>query len=270
MKKYFYLLPLILIGCKNTALPPSTDKADLHLAGPVQTVTITEYDAIIENGEFVPLDTTTTRTITFSQEGRIEKVVHENGTELYYYEPGRRTIKRYDVDGESDHNEIADYDAKGDMISWGMYTDEDSIMSREEYRYVNHRCVEKHVFNGKDKEEILVCRDYSYDEAGHLLGYSAFEPDGTIAYKWKCSYNAQGNPACEQWIDENDSVMSTDIYTYNDHGLIASDQADLYYNTFSYEYDEQGNYIRKITTPSENDERLVYTIETRDIKYFGN
>lgn len=267
MKKYFYLLPLILIGCKNTALPPSTDKADLHLTGPVQTVTITEYDAIIENGEFVPLDTTTTRTITFSQEGRIEKVVHENGEEHYFYTPGCRTIKRYDIDGEPDHDEIARYDAKGDMVSWGLYGADGAVMSREEYSYVYHRCIEKHVFDGGDEESLIV-RDYRYDDAGRVLAYSAFEPKGTLAYKWNCAYDAQGKPVCEHWIDENNRVMSTDIYTYNDHGLIASIQADLYSLSFSYEYDEQGNYIRKVATPSDNMERLVYTIETREITYY--
>lgn len=267
MKKYFYLLPLIFIGCKNTALPPSTDKTDLHLAGPVQTVTITEYDAIMENGGFVPLDTLTTRTITFSQEGRIEKVVHENGTELYYYEPGCRTIKHFDMDGDPDFDEIDRYDAHGDRVSWGMYGADGTVMSREEYTYADHRSIETHVLTG-DVEENLVRRDYRYDDAGHVLAYTAYSPQGTIVYKWNCTYDDHGNPACEHWIDENDSVMSTNHYTYNDHGLIASDQADLYYNTFSYDYDEQGNYIRKITTPSENDERLVYTIETREITYY--
>ena len=267
MKKYLYLLPLLLAGCTNKALPPATDKEDLHLAGPVQTVVITEYDAILENGEFVPLDTLTTRTITFSQDGRIEKMVHENGEEHYFYTPGCRTIKRYDIDGEPDHDEIARYDAKGDMVSWGLYGADGAVMSREEYSYVYHRCIEKHVFDGGDEESLIV-RDYRYDAAGRVLAYSAFEPKGTLAYKWNCAYNEQGKPVCEHWIDENDRVMSTDIYTYNDHGLIASIQADLYYNTFLYEYDEQGNYIRKITTPSENDERLVYTIETREITYY--
>lgn len=267
MKKYLYLLPLFLAGCTNKALPPATEKEDLHLAGPVQTVVITEYDAILENGEFVPLDTLTTRTITFSQDGRIEKIVHENGEEHYFYTPGCRTIKRYDIDGEPDHDEIARYDAKGDMVSWGLYGADGAVMSREEYRYVSHRCIEKHVFDGGDEESLIV-RDYRYDKAGRVLAYSAFEPKGILAYKWNCAYDAQGKPVCEHWIDENDRVMSTDIYTYNDHGLIDSIQADLYSLSFSYEYDEQGNYIRKITTPSENDERLVYTIETREITYY--
>lgn len=269
MKKYLsYILPLIFSACTQLPMPPVSDLEELRFNGPVHTVAVIEYDAILENGEFVPLDTLTTRTITFSQDGRIEKMVHENGTELYYYEPGRRTIKRYDVDGESDHNEIADYDAKGDMIAWGMYTDEDSIMSREEYRYDNHRCVEKHVFNGKDKEEILVCRDYSYDEAGHLLAYNAYNPDGSLNYGWQCTCDTAGRLLTEQWLDTDGSVMSTSLYTYNPDGLKATEQSDLTRVEYTYELDSYGNYTTRVATFYSPGMNPNYIITHREIQYY--
>lgn len=264
----FFFLPLLLAACTKSSLPPSMDKADLHLSGQVHSVMITEYDAIRENGYFVPLDTLTRRTVIFSKDGRIEKMVHENGEEHYFYTPRCRTIKRYDTDGEPDHDEIARYDAKDDMVSWGLYGADGAVMSREEYRYVSHRCIEKHVFDGGDEESLIV-RDYRYDAAGRVLAYSAFEPKGTLAYKWQCSYDAEGRPVCEKWIDQNDSVLSTDRYAYNDRGLLDFHQVGEYSDTYSYRYDEQGNYIEKIATPSDNQERLVYTIETREITYFA-
>ena len=264
----FFFLPLLLAACTKSPLPPSMDKADLHLSGQVQTVTITEYDAIRENGNFVPLDTLTFRTITFSPEGRIETIKHESGEEHYFYAPGSRTIKRYDIDGEPDHDEIAHYDAQGNMVSWGLYFPDGEVMTLTEFSYANNRCVEKRVFSG-NREENLINRDYRYDDAGHVLAYTSCSPQGKVYYKWQCSYDAEGRPVCEQWIDENDSVMSTDRYTYNDRVLLDFHQVGEYSDTYSYRYDEQGNYIEKIATPSDNQERLVYTIETREITYFG-
>lgn len=258
---------LSLSGCSAPPLPPSADKDGLLLSGSVRTLAVTEFNAIRENGQMIPLDTLTVRTIFFSPDGRIEKVIHENGEEHYFYSSGCRTIKRYNLDGEPDHDEIARYDTQDNMISWGMYGADGTVMSREVYTYCGGRCVEKRIQDG-DASSVIVCRDYRYDEAGKQLFYRAYEPDGSIAYAWRCTYDSTGRKEEEQWLDEHDSVISVTRFTYNDHGLIASEQADLYTNTFTYLYDEYGNYTEKCAIPSGNDERLVYTIEERTIVYY--
>ena len=243
---------LSLCGCSAPPLPPSADKDGLLLSGLVRTLSVTEYNAIRENGQMIPLDTLTVRTIFFSPDGRIEKVIHENGEERYFYSPGCQTIKRYDLEGAPDHDEITRYDAQGNLISWGMYGADGTVMSREIYTYCGGRCVEKRIQDG-DASSVIVCRDYRYDEAGKQLFYRAYEQDGSIAYAWRCTYDSTGRKEEEQWLDEHDSVISVTRFTYNDHGLIAS---------------EHGNYTEKCAIPSGNDERLVYTIEERTIVYY--
>ena len=157
---------LSLSGCSAPPLPPSADNDELLLSGSVRTLAVTEFNAIRENGQMIPLDTLTVRTVFLSPDGRIEKVIHENGEEHYFYSSGCRTIKRYNLDGEPDHDEIARYDTQGNMISWGMYGADGTVMSREVYTYCGGRCVEKRIQDG-DVSPVIVCRDYRYDEAGN-------------------------------------------------------------------------------------------------------
>lgn len=71
-------------------------------------------------------------------------------------------------------------------------------------------------------------------------------------------------PPCD---DRNVSGCST--YLYNDQGFVEVEETDnKYTNTYTYQYDAQGNWIVKRTTYSGGYERPSYAIEERTIVYY--
>lgn len=267
MKKYLsYILPLIFSACTQLPMPPVSDLEELQFNGPVHTVAVIEQEAVDDNGRIVTLDTLTNRIITFTPEGLVDSVVHESGVERYHYAPGKRTIERLDIDGEPDHNEIATFDAHGNLIEWEMVAPEGRLMSREEYRYQDRRCVEKQILS--EDGASFICRDYRYDEAGHLLAYNAYNHDGSLNYGWQCTCDTAGRLLTEQWLDTDGSVMSTSLYTYCADGLKESEQTDLTRVEYTYELDSYGNYTTRVATFYSPGMNPNYIITHREIQYY--
>lgn len=260
------LAVLVGTGC-TTQVPPCNDRKDFELKGNVRSVAITGYEAIDMDGQIVKDKLWYFCTVTFDRDGRIQEIEQE-GKDVYSYRSRSRTIKHFDLDGELGFREVITYTAQGDIISWTHYDANDTILSQESYTYDSlGRCMEKEVYSPLNLN--LICRDYTYDQAGHCTSYMAYNLDGTPSYGWQCSYDSLGRVSCEEWLNTDGSVSGCSTYLYNDQGFVEVEGTDnKYTNTYTYQYDAQGNWIVKRTTYSGGYERPSYAIEERTIVYY--
>lgn len=264
----YVLLAAVLVwtSCSKPA-PSCNDRKDFELKGNVRSVAITGYEAIEMDGQIVKDALWYARTITFNRNGRIQEIEQE-GKEKYSYSSRSRTVQRYDSDGELDSKEVTLYTAQGDILSWTQYDASDTILTQETYTYDSLGwCIEKQVYCPFGLN--LICRDYTYDEAGHCTSYMAYNLDGTPSYGWQCSYDSLGRVTCEQWLNTDGTVSGCSTYLYNDQGFVEVEGTDnKYTNTYTYQYDEQGNWILKYTMYSGGYNRPSYAIEERTIAYY--
>jgi hypothetical protein len=244
------------------------DREELGLKGNVRILAVSEYDAVELDGQIVKDTPAYSRTIYFAPDGRTDSVIHQDGKEIYRYAGRRRTIERYNIDGEPDTHEVTTYTAHGDIRSWVMYDAADTVLAQEDYTYDDrNRCIEKQVFSTDGLN--LVFRDYTYDEAGRRTSYRAYNTDNTLSYGWQCAYDSLGRVTGEKWLGIDGRVVGSTDLTYNEQGFVAMEGTDnKYTNTYSYEYDAQGNYTAKRTTYSGGYDRPSYAIEERTIVYY--
>ena len=269
MKKIlFILLPTVWLatGCGTKPLP-CNDRKDFDLKGNVQSVVIAGYEALDMDGEIVKDNPWYSLTVFFDQQGRIQEILQE-GKEVYAYTSRSRTIRHYDFDGEFESQEVVTYTAQGDILSWTHSDASDTILSQEKYTYnSNGRCIEKEVYSPFGLN--LICRDYAYDAEGHCTAYTAYNLDGTPSYGWQCVYDSIGRKTCEQWITPDGAVSGSSTFNYNEQGFVAVETTDnKYTTTYTYEYDEQGNWIVKHITYAGGYDRPSYAIEERTIVYY--
>lgn len=264
--KYLLLAALFLTACAQTPFYHD-DRAELGLKGPVQSVSITGRELVDMDGELVDDGAWYERTMEFSEQGQLTRVV-QDGEELYSYTSDTRTIQRYNLDGEPDTREVTVYTTQGDILSWTQYDASDTILSQEIYTYdADHRCIEKSIYSPYSFN--LICRDYTYDAQGRRTGYTAYESDDKVSYGYTLTYDSIGRVVREQWLTPDGRVSGSSAFEYNEQGFVAVETTDdKYTNTYTYEYDEHGNWISKITTYSGGYDRPSYALEERTIVYY--
>ena len=254
-------------ACSRTAIVQN-DREEMGLKGAVRSVTITGYEALYMDSAIVKDNLWYTRTITFDRSGRIREIIDADGKEIYTYSSRSLTIRRYDTDGELDTKEVTTYTPRGEILSWTQYDASDTILSQEQYRYdAQNRCIEKTIYSPMSFD--LICRDYTYDEAGNRTAYTAYNPDLTPFYSWRCCYDSLGRKTSEDWLEPNGILSGRFTYEYNEKGyLLVEGIDDKYTNTYTYEYDEQGNWTRKYTTYAGGYDQPSFAIEEQTIVYF--
>ena len=268
MERHICAITLLIIGLSSCHKPfVQDDRAELGLKGPVRSVSVIAHEMVELDGELVDDGLWYERTMEFSESGQLTRVV-QDGEERYSYSSRTRTIQRYDIDGEPDTREVTVYTAWGDILTWTLYDASDTILSQETYTYdADHRCIGKTVYSPYSFNH--VCRDYTYDAEGRRTGYTAYESDDHVSYGWHSAYDSIGRVVREEWLTPDGNVSGSSSFEYNEQGFVAVETTDdKYTNTYTYEYDEQGNWISKITTYSGGYSRPSYAIEERTIVYY--
>lgn len=179
-----------------------------------------------------------------------------------YNDAGKpQTTYEYDDDGVMYGKTIYEYDERGFPLSESTYRDNE-IAYRVIYECDNSGHIDKTTMyynrNGSEKD----VQTYRYDDKGRII---EVDDDGRI---YKYQYDECGN------LTRRDMSYGRYISTYNDHGDITK---TILYNIdgsvdctseYRYEYDNKGNYIKKILFETYNDDRtLIYLYEYK-IEYY--
>lgn len=278
---------------------------NLGLVGPVATVTVSqtyepesEDPRLRQEWSFAPDGTMTARSFysysfmdgslnyrqvsEFDDTGRLiaSENVAPDGTIV------GRSVHEYDDEGRRIRN--VSYDEEGEenfRFEW-IYDGAGNLAARETYRQGELRDRDEFEYDGQGRR--ISARET--DGAGNLTSettYSVpdleyevveYEDDGTIAERSVVVEGEHGVLSAETYLPDGTLENATyfaydedgltlerrDIYTYESMGNVVTDEATTVYE---YEFDEAGNWIRKVDVEDTGAGPTPIGIEVREIAY---
>lgn len=264
----------------NTSSSTKSQKNDwdeYNLKGAVRQMTIKSYTARYSNGQYVKDRLTDTQTITFSNEGKLQKEVwveYKNGkqtitTNNYSYSANKRTKMTYE-NGTFDEKEVVVYTDWGGVASEVETDDEGDEWFRYEYTYDSrHRLMEERAY--LHRKMIHKCVDYKYDKNDRYTSYTQYDENGQLEYVAYVEYDESGNLLSERDVKNGYTVRSL-TSKYNQQGNV------VYYSYKSkdysddtrysqYKYDYNGNRVSYVVSSNSDGENKVEYVEYEYIYY---
>lgn len=195
-------------------------------------------------------------TTTYDMKGNIVEVTHfdDNGAQRRskfinsYDSQGRLREKITDNKSVIYSREEYDY-SSGHLIKKTYENNSEQPKTKEIYN-LNKDIIEKISYgeNGVVQEKAL----YTYDDEGNNIELMFYDANGLIISKWRNIYDKKGNRTEDALYDWDGSLLKKHIYTYDVQGNMIGVS---YYQsgvlvteeTYTYEYDVHGNWIKKIT-----------------------
>ena len=250
------------------------DLSELNLTGKVASISETKYKTANEFGDVNITD--------FNELGnKIEERVlnYSNGNlqckskSIYKYDSQNNKIEdcRYILDNR-DVKFTFKFDEKGNKIEVCFYNSNDELKSTDTYKYDdNGYLIEQNNFINNQLMKFL----YKYDDKGNRIELKGYNSDGSLDYKSTSKYDDKGNKieVCSyngyvkltgkntykyddkdfliEQVTEN-NFKTKHIYKYDDKGNMIEDYnifLDMnggIKNIFKYDYDEMGNWVKKI------------------------
>lgn len=159
-------------------------------------------------------------------------------------------------------------DPSGNPTKTSLYDENDVLLTvtNSTYDGFGNR-IQDDNFDGKGKALGKVI--YTYDSRRLKTSEETYSADGNIMTKKKFIYEYRGKLSQQQVYDNNGKLVEKNIYTFNDSGdeneWTNYDRTGfpIYQYTYRYEYDTQGNWIKKVQV--KDGKPVYYTI--REIAY---
>jgi YD repeat-containing protein len=252
----FFILVLVFCGFHTQGQPKHNDLFENNLKGKAKTVRTIAYEGVkkgneVEKGNVIHIDKEEMNYNNFTKTNLMQNFIA-----LQYYD-WTNSLKTYDKKGflveeiryEDETNIqynkfVGKRDRKGNILEWNLFDEQDSLA----YRYV-------------------AC----YDTNHLLVGWKIYEQKELIE-RWEMSYDEKENIIEADHYNDKDKKIDSYIFTYDDKdNLINLQQYDLEQNNkkieevnFSYdsnnkliipnedeideqyEYDDEGNWVKKI------------------------
>ena len=239
--------------------------------------------------------------VKFNKKGYvIEKKFYKKDTldyrEEFKYDKNDRIIEKigYGPDGSFYWRYVNDYDSNGNKTTLTSYESDGTIDWFYTYKYDKHNhLIEETSYNSDKSLDYKIT--YNYDDKGNMIEKNMYKPDGSLDYRhtktyykngkvieekiykksklfWKevNKYDKSGNKV-EYHLYNSDGILDDIItYKYDDKGneiesiLRNSEGAIIDKAINQYEYDNVGNWIKKIEIP---DGKPRYVLE-RNIEYY--
>ncbi len=280
MKKLYFLFVLLaLAACQKEETVVKNDWSADALSGRVASYRIVNYLAALDLGEIYPSD-------VIGAEGRI-----------VYNEQGFRTEEFWRFNDATSRKEYR-YDDKNNCVELLTFTPENAIDERGVFVYDNAGVLQEEIYYNANNEQVAKLQ-YAFDDAGNLVEYFEYAPDGTLESSQKSSYDdgleierytyyyEGGNTMVTKLenvydkarnltegvlYDDAKNVLGRWIYTYDEHRNLLSEECYDAENllaekrTYTYKYDEQDNWVERITFDGADNEPRVIT--QRQFEYF--
>lgn len=230
MKKLILVLlaTFSLIACITDK---KNDLQKFNLQGNVKSITEVEddikKDSVIHTSEAYPQYITL---LKFNEKGNLTKMSFYHSKNILASE----TLYKYNDKGylieEEHHNydfffpvsskHIPKYDDKGNLIEKDNYDSDGKLTSKTKYKY---------------------------DGKGNEIERNIYKPDGSLDSKWTFKYDNKGNTIEENVYNSNGSLNSKITYRYNDKNIIEEAYNGRNKETYKYEHDDKGNWIKRIS-----------------------
>ena len=156
----------------------------------------------------------------------------------YTVKGSRIKSTHYDANGRIEGAWIYKYDAKGNLI----YTFT-SLFTSYNYKYDDNGNLIEGIVSGDEGGPVCIST-YKYDDNGNTIEENNYNPDGSLISKITFEYDDKGN-----YIERN---------SYDTEGSFWEKE------TFKYKFDEEGNWIKRITFKNQ----IPESIEEREYEYY--
>ena len=279
MKKIISLLLLfVFVACKKDGKVVVNDWANDGLKGSVASYRITNYLAALDLGEIFPSD-------VIGAEGRIVYNQKGNRVEEFWRFNEETSRKEYVYDEVENCVELLSYNPSNEVEERGVFVYEKGILREELY------------YNAKN--ELFSKLEYTFDENGNLTKLSEYDPKGILeeshtskfkdgleqerytyyydennilVTKYEYVYDKNRNLIEGLLYDNAKNLLGRWVYAYDEfQNLISEESIDaeevlVEKRTYTYKYDEKGNWVERITYDGVENEPRVIT--KRQFEYF--
>ncbi len=263
-----------------------TDLEALELLGPVHRVkqlnySVTRVKGEIIKGALVDEDHENVNCLkTFYENGSIQEdrcyFLHDGSSFSRTYKDGLEyEMLGYSKEGRITHRSRKEYNENCKVHSVSTIGANDIILAQTIWNYDDkNNPIE---VNSYDPPGVLIeYRHFKFDERGFEIEQKGFKADGTFILWVQHENNDRGHAIKDIRLNEDGSVINVEnrIWGYDNEGTIISLNGHSTRgflptpstgNTFEYEYDERGNWIKKIVICK----GIAVNILTREIDYYG-
>ncbi len=263
---------------KTNSINLKNDLQKAELKGKIKSISAKHFSArdsfgiVVKTGYFNELNSYSIR--YYNQHGYITKVLglnkHGNplGTTLYYYNASNHLVKIEEVDPNSASVSIEriEYDSVSNT-EIGIITKNEKVEGKKLTKYnLNKQVLEYRYYDSLGNISTTIT--HTYDINGNNIS-SDYVFNNNTRQNQKMYYDSYGKLIKLKITSQSPTVnhSSETIYTYNDMlDVIYSEEIskdNVFKTTYTYLYDELGNWIKK-TCKSDN---LIYIYE-REIEYY--
>ena len=224
-----------------------------NLRGKVKSYTQSSYDSAERFGEIQEIQKIdgslfNKETYKYDTKGNlIERSIRHytvdsfSDKKTYKYDAKGNRIEANGFRGEGNgqpYEETYQYDAKGNLI----YTFT-SLFTSYNYKYDDNGNLIEGIVSGDEGGPVCIST-YKYDDNGNTIEENNYNPDGSLISKITFEYDDKGN-----YIERN---------SYDTEGSFWEKE------TFKYKFDEEGNWIKRITFKNQ----IPESIEEREYEYY--
>lgn len=148
--------------------------------------------------------------------------------------------------------EYNNYDSQGMLFGTGKYhLNEDADVIRLDYKTTDGR------YNWSES--------YAYDGSGNLIEVKRFKTEEVIDTKELYTFNDKGNVKESEFHRDNKLVAKNNYKYDEEDNYNELNFGDSVMYTYKYNYDEKGNWIKKIVFENDNPSGILL----REIEYFN-
>lgn len=270
---------VIMSSCSSSeGFKTKSDMELYELSGNVSTVRYIPYLASAdENGnvvkgaiEFSPEN----KFIQFDGNGMAVKVrtygpdLSVLSTELMDYNSKGKIVKSSLTGRDGNVFEEKHYKYDGNLLDKVTWTDAKGVFKKEaKYEYFGSDSVK--ISNYNDKMEMTGYNIERYSSDGIRNGFSSYSVNGTRSADIKIKLDPKGRE--QEIVSTGLTGNSSSEVTYGNHGLVSSIDVTAGSNNilqeYEYEFDENGNWIKKTVFNTVDVKKVPVRIITREIYY---
>jgi hypothetical protein len=271
---------------ENKNIPAmETDAEKKGLKGPVKTTQSTWYKAFSMNGivfkgsRIKEDDAYQKHSIkTYNEKGSLisQQCFHEDRSSHIYLSNGERIpngSKEINADGIIKEYTTGKFNEQGKVVEWDHFNSEDILISRSIFKYDEKMRIVELVSYYLPVDQIYSKHIMEYDETGFRVESKAYDRENILT-NWHVNINNEkGHSIDSTNFNVKDGSIErheTKDYTYNEEGIMIGCNGAFYIpdgfgETYEYEYDQNGSWIKKIIFL----DNVAINIVLRAITYYG-
>lgn len=194
----------------------------------------------------------------YNEEDHCVEIVHEqrrpelNWREVISYEGTSTPAVRIEYDVNRDMKARRDLRYEQERIQQEIFFDsQNKFLKKIVYVYSEtNQLLSITQFDLNDNMQVR--REYQYDDRGNRISESVFDDKESLTGGWIYEYDDRDRPIQQTMLSSRGGVENRRLYRYDERDSVIEMESfgkrdPLLYEAYQYEYDAQGNWIKKIT-----------------------